>query len=405
MYLEGTVKDVDTIRYSSAESMRKRGVTVFPNTKVTQLDPENHQITVVDLEKQEERKESYDKLILGIGCAPNDAPFKGADLKNIYLFGGRDSAEILRYKAVTPSIEDVVIVGGGYIAVEAAMCFAKNGKKVTLLIRGDRPLSANLDKEFTDILVKEMEQNGIEVKTHTNVEAFEGKDGKVHAVRTDKGTLPAQLVITAIGNHPNTKWLEGILDMDKKGFVKVDDYMKSSVKDVFVVGGATLMKYNPAKDYRNIDLATNARKQGRIAAKNLEADTFPYPGTQGTSGLQVFDYYFASTGLNDTSADGTDLSWDSVYVETLALDAYLPKEMNDPVYAKLHYDKKTRRILGGQILSTRDLTGEMQALSMAIAGNLTIDDLAFGDFFFQPCFNRPWNILNVLGLEAQKKEA
>lgn len=189
------------------------------------------------------------------------------------------------------------------------------------------------------------------------------------------------------------------------GFPRPIGSHQSSAKDIYVVGGATLMKYNPAEDYRNIDLATNARKQGRIAAKNLEEDTFPYPGTQGTSGLQVFDYSFASTGLNDKSAAGTDLPWDSVYVETLALDEYLPEEMNDVVYAKLHYDKKTRRILGGQILSTRDLTGEMQALSMAIAGKLTIDDLAFGDFFFQPCFNRPWNILNQLGLEAQKKEA
>ncbi|MDO5725831.1 MAG: FAD-dependent oxidoreductase [Tissierellia bacterium] len=404
-YLEGTVKDVDTIRYSSAEAMRKRGVTVYPETKVLEIYPDKHEIKVKDLKTDKERIDTYDRLILGIGVEPNIPKYEGMDLENIYLYAGRDNAVALKKLGESKEIENVAIIGGGYIAIEAAMSFAKMGKKVTILNRSERPLKANLDPELIDILIEELQKNKICFTPNVDVKKIEGKDGKVTGVVTDQGVCPAELVITSIGNHPNTAWLKDTLKMNEKGFIIVDDYMKTSAKDVFAAGGATLMKYNPTEDYKNVDLATNARKQGRVAAKNLEGDVFEYTGTQGTSGLKVFDYYFASTGLNGRAAKATDLNYDSVYVERLALDEYLPEDMNAKVYAKLYYDKDSRKILGGQILSKHNLTGQIQALSMAIKGKLTIDDLAFGDFFFQPLFNRPWNILNVLGLEAQKKEA
>lgn len=78
--------------------------------------------------------------------------------------------------------------------------------------------------------------------------------------------------------------------------------MRTSEPDVFAVGDATLIKYNPADTEVNIALATNARKQGRFAVKNLEEPVKPFPGVQGSSGLAVFDYKFASTGINEVMA-------------------------------------------------------------------------------------------------------
>ncbi len=403
LYLEGTVKDVDSIRYSSAESMRARGVEVFPHTEVIELMPAAHEIRVLDRELGEERVESYDRLILGVGMAPNLPDIPGLDLENVALFGGRDSAEYLRYKEVDPSIHEVVIVGGGYIALEAAICFAKAGKQVTMLNRGERLISTHLDRELTDILTAEIERHGIRFIGDVEVEKCLGEAGHVTGVKSKTEHYPAQLVLICIGNHPNTKWLEGRVELDPRGFIVVDDYMHTSAEDVLAAGGATLMKFNPTGQHISIDLATNARKLGRVAAKNLEGKRFPFTGMQGTSALRVFDYAFASTGLNEGSAARTNLDWDAVYIESLALDSYLPEEMNAKVYAKLLYDKESRLLLGGQILSKMDMTGAIQALSMAIKGKLTIDDLAFGDFFFQPLFNRPWHILNELGLAAMRR--
>lgn len=402
-YLEGIVKDVDSIRYSSAEDMRSKGVEVFPETKLLKVNPKEHTIVVKDVTTGEEREESYDKLILGIGTEPNIPKIDGIDLDGISLYGGRDCAVRLRHKIDTPEIKNVVVCGGGYIGLEAAMSFAKGGKKVTMINRSDRPLGVNLDKELVDILLDEIEKHNITFKGGEDVKAFKGKDGKVVAVETDKNEYPADYVITALGSHPATKFLEGVIDLDQRGHIITDDYMRTSEEDIFAAGGATLIKYNPTDGYANIDLATNARKQGRVAAKNLEGENFQYQGTQGTSALEVFDYKFACTGINEKTSKGADFDVDSVYVETKVLDDYMPDEMNEKVYGKLYFDRDTRRVRGGQILSKKDLTGYIQALSMAIRGKLTVDDLAFGDFFFQPMFDRPWSLLNELGLAAQEK--
>ena len=67
---------------------------------------------------------------------------------------------------------------------------------------------------------------------------------------------------------------------------------------------------------------------------------------------------------------------------------------------KLVYDKDTRRVLGGQIASKIDLTQFMNTLSVVIQNNMTIEELAMTDFFFQPHFNKPWSLLNSVALKA-----
>lgn len=401
LYLDGTVKDVDTIRYSSAEEMRERGVTVYPDTKVVELKPTEHQIVVENAKTQERQTMSYDRLILGNGVAPNEPDWDGIELENVCRFGGRHSAEELRKKQAQPELRNVAIIGGGYIALEAAMCFAKEGKQVTMLERGEQLIGAQLDPDFAKIIQEELKRNGIVLRFGVELGGLVGKDGKVTGVKLKDEIFPTDLVLVCIGSHPDTEWLDGVLERDKRGFLVVDEYQRTSAKDVFAAGASTAMKFNPTGDWVNIDLATNARKQGRVAAKNLEETVFAYPGMQGTSGLRVYDYYLAATGVTAKVAKKAEHEIDCVTVEELALDSYLPEQMNAKVHAKLYYEKKSHRVVGGQILSKKDMTGMIQALSVAIYAKLTVEELAFMDFFFQPEFNRPWSILSKLALSVK----
>ena len=83
---------------------------------------------------------------------------------------------------------------------------------------------------------------------------------------------------------------------------------------------------------------------------------------------------------------------------------FVPEEENAHVWFKLIYDPDTKAILGGQILSKHDLTAYINVISLAIKTKQTIYDLAYEDFFFQPGFDKPWNILNLAGLAAEKQE-
>lgn len=404
MYLEGVVKDVNSIRYMTAEEMERRGVRVFTNTEITKVIPDKHEVEVLDHVSGETRTEAYDKLILSPGANPFILPVPGHDLKNIETMRGRQDTIDLKLHSVDPDIQNVVVVGGGYIGIEAAEAFAKAGKKVTLVDIITRPLGVYLDKEFTDILEKEMTDNGMTLAMEEKVVEFVGEDGKVSKVVTDKGEYPVEMVVMSAGVRPNTAWLKDAVDMHPNGMIKTDEYMRTSAEDVFAVGDATLIQYNPAQTTVNIALATNARRQGRYAVKNLEEAKYPFPGVQGSSALRVFDYKFASTGLNDQMADRLKIKTKSVLLDQETLMDFVPADMKERMLFKLVYDPETHAILEAQIMSKKDLTANINAISIAIQTKFTIEQLAYADFFFQPEFDTPWNLLNMAGLKALQQE-
>lgn len=398
------MKDVNSIRYMTAEEMEQRGVRVFTNTEITKVIPDKHEVEVLDHVSGESRKESYDKLILSPGANPFILPVPGHDLKNIETMRGRQDTIDLKLHSVDPDIENVVVIGGGYIGIEAAEAFAKAGKKVTLVDIITRPLGVYLDEEFTEILEKEMTDNGMNLAMEEKVVEFVGENGKVSKVVTDKGEYPAELVVMSAGVRPNTAWLKDAVEMHPNGMIKTDEYMRTSAEDVFAVGDATLIQYNPGQTAVNIALATNARRQGRYAVKNLTEANHPFPGVQGSSALRVFDYKFASTGLNDQMADRLKVETKSVLLDQETLMDFIPADMKERMLFKLVYDPETLAILGAQIMSKKDLTANINAISIAIQTKFTIEQLAYADFFFQPEFDTPWNLLNMAGLKALQQE-
>lgn len=401
LYLEGKVKDVNSVRYMTGEKMESKGVNVFSNTEITAIKTESHQVVVKDLVTGEDRVEDYDKLIISPGAVPIELNVPGKALDNIYLMRGRKWAIKLKAKTVDPEVNNVVVIGSGYIGIEAAESFAKAGKNVTVIDILDRPLGVYLDKEFTDVLTEEMEANNINVVTNETVQGYKG-EGHVQTVVTDKAEYAADLVVVAVGVRPNTGWLKDTLDLHPNGLIKTDNYMQTSVPDVFAVGDATLIKYNPGETEVNIALATNARKQGRFAVKNLNCPVKPFPGIQGSSGLAVFDYKFASTGINDEMAKKLNKKTNAALIIEDYLMDFNPDKQK--VWFKLVYDPETTQILGAQLMSKADLTANINAISLAIKAKMTIEDLAYADFFFQPSFDKPWNIINTAALAAMKNE-
>ena len=150
-------------------------------------------------------------------------------------------------------------------------------------------------------------------------------------------------------------------------------------------------------------MATNSRRQGRYAVKNLNEATQPTPAVSGSSALSVFSYHFASTGIKDATAENYQTKVASVYLEDTYRPAFVPAEHNAKVQFKLTYAPEDGRILGAQIMSTADVTADINTISLAIQQHLTVNDLAYADFFFQPGYDRPWNVINVAAQKAQRQ--
>ncbi|GAD16602.1 FAD-dependent oxidoreductase [Lentilactobacillus otakiensis] len=406
LYLEGVVKNVNSVRYATAKGMRAKGVNVFVHQEVTSVNPDAHTVTVHNLDDDSTREEKYDKLILSAGAIPASIPVSGRDLENVYAMRGRDWAIRLKAKTVDPDVQNVTVIGAGYIGIEAAEVFSKAGKHVTLIDILPRPLALYLDQEFTDILEKTLTDHNIYLATGQTVKEFTGKDGKVTTVKTDQAEYPSDLVVETAGIKPNTNWLKDTLDLTDKGLVKVDDHLQTSQPDIYAVGDSTKVPFAPTGKSLQIALATNARRQGRIAAKNVLGHDMKMPAVSGSSALSVFDYHFASTGLKEGTSAANGVKTQSAFVTDTTQPPFVPDAAgNQQVYFKLTFNPENHQVLGAQIMSKRDVTANINAISLAIQGKMTLDDLAYADFFFQPGFDRPWNIMNVAAQEALQKLA
>lgn len=393
-------KVIDTTEklfYSSPENLQSLGVKTNMKHEVLDIDFDNKKIIVKNLLTNEVFEDDYDKLVLTLGSWPIVPNFEGGKLENIVLCKNYDHAKDIIKRS--ENAENVVIIGAGYIGVELAEAFKMQGKNTTLIDAEDRIMAKYLDKEFTDIAQDEFTNKGINLVLGQKVQKFEGIHGKLSRVVTDKDKFEADLVILCIGFAPNTKLIKGKLDTLPNGAIIIDEYMRTSEKDVFAAGDCCVVNFNPAKDTRYIPLATNAVRMGSLIGKNLIDPTLKYMGTQGTSGIKIYDQCIASTGLTEEVAKNTtNFNIASVTVK----DSYRPEFMPtfEEATLKLVFDKNSRKILGGQIISKIDLTQYINTLSVVIQNEMTIEELAMTDFFFQPHFNKPWSLLNMAALKA-----
>lgn len=391
------VTEPEKLFYNSPEGLAQIGVNTKMNHEVTDIDFDNKKVKVKDLASGKEFEDNYDKLVLTLGSWPIVPRFEGGDLENIELCKNYDHAKTIIAKS--PNAKNVVIIGAGYIGVELVEAFQDLGKKVTLIDAEDRIMSKYLDKDFTDIAEKEFSSRGVDLVLGEKVQKFEGDNGKVTKVVTENGSYEGDLVVLCIGFAPNTKLVKDKLDTLPNGAIIIDEYMRTSKKDVFAAGDCCVVKYNPAGDERYIPLATNAVRMGTLVARNIVEPTLKYLGTQGTSGIKIYEQNIASTGLTEEVAKKTT----KFNVGSVILtDNYRPEFMPtfEPATIKLVFDKDTRRIIGGQIASKIDLTQFMNTLSVVIQNKMTLEDLAVTDFFFQPHYNKPWSLLNAVALKA-----
>ncbi|ANY73978.1 NADH oxidase [Paenibacillus ihbetae] len=396
LYVGGVVKDPDGLFYSSPEKLKELGVDTKMRHEIVSVDTGRKTLKVRNLATSETFDDTYDKLIITTGSWPIVPKLEGIDLDNILLSKNYRHSNTIIEKA--RHAKHITVVGAGYIGVELVEAFQQNGKQVTLIDSADRILNKYLDPEFSDKIENSFREKGIELALGQTVTSFQGEGGKVTKVITDKGEIQTDLVILCIGFRPNTELFKGQVDMLDNGAIVVDSYMQTSKPDVYAAGDCCSVLYNPTGKMMYIPLATNAVRMGTLVARNLVKHTTPYMGTQGTSGLKIYEHNIASTGLTEGAAKDEGLQVEAVTIT----DHYRPEFMptSESVTLKVVYEAETRRVIGAQVISEADLTQSINTLSVCIQNRMTIDQLAFIDFFFQPHYNKPWNFLNTAGLQA-----
>ena len=401
LWIGGVIDSGDGLFYATPESLREAGAEVHMKHDFQNVDFDKKTIKIKDLETGEIKTETYDKLIFAIGSWPILPPFPGHDLENIMYAKIYQNAQAAIEKIKDPSIKKVTVVGAGYIGIELVEAFKQNGKEVTLINDMD-VLNRYYDPNFQEMMRKNLEDHGINMRLGELVTEFKGTDGKVSKVVTDKGEYDTDLVLMSIGFKPNTAVLSNTgIDLTPRGAILTNNRMETSIKDVYAIGDCATVYNNASEQFENIALATNAVRTGIVAGHNACGTQLEMQGVQGSNAIHIFGLTLCSTGLTECVAKGMNMEVETVEFTDLIKSGFMPE--NDEITIKVVWEKKTKRIVGTQMASTSDITLALHFFSLAIQERYTIDKLALTDTFFLPHFNQPHNFITKAGLLALGK--
>lgn len=236
------------------------------------VDAEDHTI-----ECQDGSRIGYGKLIWATGGDPRPLPVPGADLPGVHAVRDRENVDAIM--AELADVESVVVIGGGYIGLEAAAVLTKLGKRVTLLEALPRVLARVAGEKLAGFYEADHRAHGVDLRINQQVEALEG-DRRVTGVRLSSGeTLPAQLVIVGIGIIPCVAPLIEAGAQGDNG-VLVDGQCRTSLPDIFAVGDCAAHRNLFAEDaIIRLESVQNANDMATVAAKVICDEDAHYAAT------------------------------------------------------------------------------------------------------------------------------
>ena len=284
----------------------------------------------------------------------------------------------------------MVVVGAGYIGIEMAEAMVRQGLSVTVVDRGEEPMST-LDPDMGRLVHKAMEDMGIDVRTECAVERFVVDAGRVQGVVVDGETIHADIVVLGIGVRPNTALASGAgLPLGKSGGLRVDRRMRVVGHEGIWSGGDCVETFNRvSQQWGHIALGTHANKHGRVIGENVAGGYATFPGVVGTAISKVCELEIARTGLREAEATAAGLRFESVTIEATTTAGYLP--VARPMTVKMLAEVRSGRLLGAQIVGREGSAKRIDVCAVALWNEMTVEEMTGLDLGYAPPFSPVWD--------------
>ena len=268
-YLAGE-KTFERILVRPEKFWAERDIQMQTGQLVVSVDAAAHTVTLSSGDRV-----GYGRLVWAAGGRPRKPSWAGAALKGVHMVRTRADVDLLRSEL--DETREVVIVGGGYIGLEAAAVLTKLGKRVTVLEMLDRVLARVAGETLSRFYEAEHRAHGVELRLGVSPAEFVGEAGRVQAVRlADGAVIPAQMVIVGIGIAPAVEPLLAAGAAGQNG-VDVDAFGATSLPDIFAVGdcAAHLNPFGAGARIR-LESVQNAHDQALTVAKAIVGKPEPY---------------------------------------------------------------------------------------------------------------------------------
>jgi NADPH-dependent 2,4-dienoyl-CoA reductase/sulfur reductase-like enzyme len=387
-FVAGDVARFEDLEVVTPEAFRtKRGVDVRTGWRATKIDVKARTVTAETPDGPQ--LVEWDRLLIATGAEAVVPPWPGIELEGVLSVRNLEDARRLE-ALLARGPKTAVVVGAGYVGLEMAEALQRRGLQVTVLEKLDAVMGG-LSAEITRRVSETLARHGVGLRLSTTVEGFDGEEGRVRAVQTDSGPVPAELVVVALGARPRSQLArEAGIPLGAGGAIQVDDRQRTPIADVWAAGDVAESWHRVLERPVYVPLALGANRMGRVAGATMSGDDDVFPGIVGSAVTKVFDLGIARTGVDAATARAEGWPVSVATATTPARPHYFPG--HDPVWVELVYRSDDERVLGALLCGEdTSIAKRSDILATAITAQMTLSDVADLDLAYAPPFAPVWD--------------
>lgn len=341
----------------------------------------------------------YDALVLSPGASALRPPLPGLDSPRVRTLRTVEDAVALRDE-VLAGARRAVVLGAGFIGIEAAEALARQGLEVSVVELAPHPLPP-LETELAWLITQELGELGVEVRTGIAAASVEHGDDADVVVLADGARLAADIIVLSVGVRPDTAPIEAAGITCERGAIVVDAHGRTSAPGVWAAGDATVAVDAVTGIRRPVALAGPANRAGRLIADDIlrpdDARALPHP--VGTAIVRVGRLTAALTGANRAALDAAGIEYRTLHLHPNQHAGYFPGAAQ--VHLVVHIRTADGALLGAQAVGTEGVDKRIDVLATAIRAGLRVDDLIDLDLAYSPPYGQAKDPVNLAGMVGE----
>ncbi|MDO4791513.1 MAG: FAD-dependent oxidoreductase [Buchananella hordeovulneris] len=393
-YVGGEITDRAALEVQTPAKLKAAlALDVRVNSAVTALDTDKR---VVGVEGPEGSYElTYDHLILAPGAFALRPPIPGIDSPRVHTL--RTVPDALELERLAGQAKRAVVLGAGFIGLEAAEALAHRGLHVDLVELAPHVLPP-LESELATLVRAELERIGVTVHDGVGATAIEsGAESDV--VQLGNGeALEADFVVLSVGVRPDTALWEGAGVNCERGAIIVDEVGRTNVEGVWAVGDATVSVDSATGMRRPVPLAGPANRAGRLVADAISGRTHhKLPTLAGTAIVRVGKLTAALTGANRASLDAAGIEYETIHLHPMNHAGYFPGAVQ--MHLVVHFGRDGK-LLGAQGVGEAGVDKRIDVFATALKAGMHMEDLIDLDLAYSPPFGSAKDPVNMAGMMA-----
>ncbi|MFT4296386.1 MAG: FAD-dependent oxidoreductase [Micropruina sp.] len=394
-HVGGEIDDAEQLLLQTPESLRAAlDLDVRVRHEVTGLDAAAKTVEVRT--PSGETTLSYDALVLAPGARAVRPPIPGLDSPRVRTLRTVPDAVALRSQ-VDAGATRAVVLGAGFIGLEAAEALALRGLQVTVVELAGHVLPP-LEAELGQLVTDELRRLGIDVRAGVAASSIAHGAAEDTVTLADGSRIAADLIVLSTGVRPETEVFEAAGVACADGAIVVDEHGRTSLPGVWAVGDATASIDPVTGVVRPVPLAGPANRAGRLVADAIvrPESARPIPQPLGTAIVRVGALTAALTGANRAALDAARIAYRTLHLHPNQHAGYFPGASQ--LHLMLHLGAADGRILGAQAVGADGVDKRIDVLATAICGGLGVADLIDLDLAYAPPYGQAKDAVNLAGM-------